>query len=198
MFIVFPRLRMRISLFAVPAAIIMLWLEGRAAFFVLMTSALMHEIGHLVALRLCGCRARRIDILPMGAVIVCPEGIPDKKEAVIAISGPAVSLLCAFVSAVLYLSEPGVILLYAVIINLVLGLFNLMPIKKLDGGKALYCFLSEKTGHKKETAERFCSAVSTVTKLLFASLSAVCIVLSGFNLGVTLLVIALAIQLLTD
>ncbi len=197
MFVVFPRIRTRVSLFALPSAFIMLWLEGMEAFFVLVLSALLHEAGHLIAMKSRGYLVRRIDILPMGAVIVCPEGIPDRDETVIAISGPLASVVCAVISFFLYSSVGSAVSLYAVAINLVLGMFNLLPIKKLDGGKALYCFISEKTD-KKETAERFCSAVSAVTKLLFVSVSVICIISSGFNLGVTVLALALAIQLLTD
>ncbi len=197
MFVVFPRIRTRVSLFALPSALIMLWLEGVEAFLVLVISALLHEAGHLIALKSRGYLVRRIDILPMGAVIVCPEGIPDRDETIIAISGPLTSIVCAIISFFWYYSVGSAVALYAVAINLVLGTFNLLPIKKLDGGKALYCFVSEKND-KKETAERFCSAVSAITKLLFVSVSVICIALSGFNLGVTVLSLALAIQLLTD
>lgn len=197
MFIVLPRIRTRISLFALPAILVMLWLEGAEAFLVLVISAFLHEAGHILAMRLCGYRVRRVDILPMGAVIVCPEGIPDRAETIIAVSGPFASALCAAASFLWYSATGSAVAVYAVVINLVLGLFNLLPIKKLDGGKALFCFLSEKT-NKKETAERFCSAVSTVTKLFFAALSIICILSSGYNLGVTVLSLALAVQLLTD
>lgn len=198
MFIVFPRIRTRISILALPTLLVMVWLEGGAAVAILVVSALLHEAGHIAAMRLCGHRVRRIDVLPMGAVIVCPEGIPDKQETIIAVSGPLVSLSCAFSAMLWCLADTNAVSAYAVVINMALGLFNLLPIKKLDGGKALYCFVSEKTKHKKETAERFCSAVSTVTKLWFVAVCAVCIALSGYNLGVILLLLALAVQLLID
>lgn len=195
MFVVFPRIRLRVSVLAVPTFIVMLWLEGALPFAMLMLSALLHELGHIFAMRACGHIPRRIDVLPMGALIVCPEGIADRDEACIAIAGPLVSLFCALGFSVWFALTGSVLALYATVINAALGIFNLIPIKKLDGGKALCCFLAAK-GTKKEAAERFCSAASAISKCLFAVASIACAMLANFNAGVVLLSAALAFQLL--
>ena len=193
MFIVFPRFRLRLSVLALPSFLLMLWLEGVLPLALMLFSAAFHEFGHLAALRRCGRRARRIDILPMGALIVCPEGIPDADECVIALTGPLFSLFLFVLSALLYLAFGSTVFLFSAVINLVLSLFNLLPERKLDGGKALLCFLLCKTN--KETAEQICTAVSFAATLLLSAVMLFLIYLSGFNAGVILLSGTLLIQL---
>ncbi len=199
MFILFPKLRMRVSVFSIPSAILMLWLEGAIPFLILMLSAAVHELGHIVAIHFCGYRIRRFDILPMGALLVCPEGIPYNKEVIIALGGPFASLLCGVVSLALAFTFRSVDLLFASVINIVLAVFNLMPFKKLDGGKALFCYLlcSEKNNQNKKTAERICSAASIMATVVFVCFLACFVFASNFNLGVILLSAVLLFQLLS-
>lgn len=185
MYILFPRLRLRVSAFALPGALLLIYCEGLLPFCILFLSCLLHEFGHLAALCICKCRYRRIDILPMGALIVCPEGMPYKKELAVALAGPAASAL-GFAAALAFFAAFGSVpALYAFAVGAVLCLFNLMPAKRLDGGKALLNYLLM---HKeKDTAERICSAVSSVVfVLLFALAAAVYFALDG-NAGVMLM-----------
>ena len=196
MYAVFPRLRLRVSVFAMPALLVMLWCEGILPFLVLLLSASLHELGHVTVMTIEGYRYRRIDILPMGALIVCPEGIPDRIELKIALGGPLASLLCALIcfAFLKFFSVP--VLLYAALVNCVLGLFNLMPVKKLDGGKALACFLSVKYPEKEKTAELICSAASVFSIVIFIILEITAVFAAGFNLGVIILSAVLLFQLL--
>lgn len=193
MFIVFPRMRLRLSVLALPSFLLMLWLEGLMPFCLMLFSAAFHELGHLAALRQCGRRARRIDILPMGALIVCPEGISDRDEALIALAGPLFSLFLFALSAIGYLIFGTVFFLFAAVINLVLAVFNLLPERKLDGGKALYCFLLSITN--KETTEQICTVASFASTAVLSAVMLYCIFNSGFNAGVMLLSGALLLQL---
>lgn len=185
MYILFPRLRLRVSAFALPGALLLIYCEGLLPFCILFLSCLLHEFGHLAALCICKCRYRRMDILPMGALIVCPEGMPYKKELAVALAGPAASALGCAATLAFFAAFGSVSALYAFAVGAVLCLFNLMPAKRLDGGKALLNYLLM---HKeKDTAERICSAVSSVVfVLLFALAAAVYFALDG-NAGVMLM-----------
>ena len=144
MFIVFPRFRIRVSIFAIPILITMIWLEGLLPFAIMLLSALAHEVGHLSALYFLGHKVRRIDILPMGAVIVVPEGMSDIDECKIALCGPFASLICALLSIGICMINTSALSVFSLVVNCVFGVTNLLPIQKLDGGKALYCYLSHK------------------------------------------------------
>lgn len=185
MYILFPRLRLRVSAFALPGALLLIYCEGLLPFCILFLSCLLHEFGHLAALCICKCRYRRMDILPMGALIVCPEGMPYKKELAVALAGPAASALGCAAALAFFAAFGSVSALYAFAVGAVLCLFNLMPAKRLDGGKVLLNYLLM---HKeKDTAERICSAVSSVVfVLLFALAAAVYFALDG-NAGVMLM-----------
>ena len=185
MYILFPRLRLRVSAFALPGALLLIYCEGLLPFCILFLSCLLHEFGHLAALCICKCRYRRMDILPMGALIVCPEGMPYKKELAVALAGPAASALGCAAALAFFAAFGSVSALYAFAVGAVLCRFNLMPAKRLDGGKALLNYLLM---HKeKDTAERICSAVSSVVfVLLFALAAAVYFALDG-NAGVMLM-----------
>lgn len=183
---------MRLSVLALPAATVMLWLEGWQAFSIMAVSALLHELGHIIAIYVCGYRVRRVDVLPMGALIVLPEGIPDRLEAIIALSGPAVSCLCGAVSFAVFAMNRSAFALLGVVINLSLGLFNLLPVRKLDGGKALCCILRHKNI---KSADRISACASYAAFMIFIFVASLCVILSGNNLGVLLLSAALILQL---
>ena len=192
-----PRLRLRISIYAIPTLLLMLWLEGFAPFILLLSSAFVHELGHLWAMHLSERKPRRIDILPMGAVIVCPEGIPHGWEALIAISGPAFSFVGAIIAIIAFCATGHALALYAIVINLALATFNLLPVKKLDGGKAMQSFLLYKNT-KEKAAKQICFAASVISKCIFAFVAITCVVISNFNLGVITLASALLVQILFD
>lgn len=191
MFIVFPRFRLRISLLALPIFICMLWLEGGLAFTVMLISALIHELGHLLAVRLLSYGVRRVDILPMGALIVLPEGIGYRDEAIIAASGPIASLLAAILFLFSFLIFRNAFLLFGAVMNALLGIFNLLPVKKLDGGKALCCYLL----HKGKEGTRICAFASLAAKGIFIFFAVFCFFASGRNLGVALISVSLLLQL---
>ncbi len=193
MFIVLPRFRTRVSVFALPTLMLIFWLEGFAPFVVMLASAAVHELGHLMTMKSLGYRMRRIDILPMGALIVLPEGVSYRDELKIAFSGPLASLLCALLSLALFLTTNSVLALFAACSNLVLALFNLLPERKLDGGKALYYYLLIKTNP--ETAEKVSSTASAVSSAVFVSLFLLCITLTNRNLGIILISLTLLTQL---
>ncbi len=206
MFLVFPRYKLRVSVFAVPSLILLYWCEGGLPFVILFLSALFHEIGHLAAIKYLGYQVRRIDLLPMGAVIVVPEGIPDNHEWKIAIWGPLVSLLLAFVSGVCFFLFPILPFLFSFVMNIIIAFFNLMPIKQLDGGKALFCFLVSRSSNrmhvdsasweiKQKKTERICSVFSAVSVLVFVFIATMVVAVTGFNLGAVLLLIVLVLQL---
>lgn len=191
MFIVFPKIRLRLSVFALPSFLLMLWLEGALPFAIILFSALMHEFGHLLALKILKYRVRRIDILPMGALIEVPEGIIYRDEAIIAVSGPLTSIILSLVCTVLFLITKDVYALFGAAMNALLGLFNMLPARKLDGGKALCCLLL----HKNKKAERICSAASIASKAVFLFIAVLCFLLCDYNLGVAILSFSLLLQL---
>ena len=100
-------------------------------------SALCHELGHLAALAAAGAEVERFRLTAFGAEIRADTRyLPYGREILCTLAGPAVNLVLALVLA----RAAGDYALAGA--NLLLGLFNLLPIPSLDGGRALYLFLS--------------------------------------------------------
>lgn len=183
---------MRISVLALPTVLILLKNEGGQPFLLMLLSALAHECGHILALKHFGYRVRRVDVLPFGAVIVVPEGLPYLCELVIALAGPAVSLLCSLLGCSLFFATKTPYALYFALINAVLGIFNLLPTAKLDGGKALASYLAQKNH---PSAQKLCRCISLCAQSLFVTLCALAIIASDLNLGVILISVSLILQI---
>jgi Zn-dependent protease len=106
--------------------------------FAFIGGLLVHELGHVVAMRAYGVRIKGMYfIFPLGAVIV-PIGSPPTRfsEAVIGLAGPAAGLLTAFVALAVFsvTGEPLAVGIAGVFAFF--NLFNLLPARPLDGGRA--------------------------------------------------------------
>jgi stage IV sporulation protein FB len=104
----------------------------------------LHEFGHSLQVRRYGIRVRDVVLLPIGGMARA-ERIPEKpwQEIVVAISGPAVNfVLAAVVYGIVKISGRPLdlesdLLTNLLVINLVLGAFNLIPAYPMDGGRIL-------------------------------------------------------------
>ena len=100
-------------------------------------SALCHELGHLTALRLVGAKVEQIRLTAFGAEIRADTRyLPYGREIFCTLAGPALNPHPAVVLA----RAAGDYLLAGA--NLFLGVFNLLPLPSLDGGRALYLAVS--------------------------------------------------------
>lgn len=103
------------------------WLDTELCGWFLL-GMLLHELGHLLVLRVCGVAVRGIRIGISGAVI--ESGCSSYgKEFLCAAAGPAVNILLA---AVVLRAVP----VFAMV-NTALAAVNLLPLYPLDGGRML-------------------------------------------------------------
>ena len=121
-----------------PAMLVLAALAGAGPVLPLVAvSAVCHELGHLLALRLAGARVERFRLTAFGAELTADTRyLPYGRELLCTLAGPAVNLALALVFARL---SGDYVLAGA---NLVLGVFNLLPVPSLDGGRALYLLVS--------------------------------------------------------
>ncbi|WP_028591832.1 M50 family metallopeptidase [Paenibacillus massiliensis] len=106
----------------------------------------VHELGHAAAASMLGARVVSIQMLPFGGVAEIEDQgcLPAWKEIVIALAGPLQNL---FMIAVLLLirnlgTEQHEFIDYVIRGNLMIMLFNLLPVLPLDGGKIVQALLS--------------------------------------------------------
>jgi Zn-dependent protease/predicted transcriptional regulator len=128
------------------------WVSALLAALLLFVSVFLHELSHaLVALRH-GIPVSSITLHVFGGVSALQHE-PDRPgaEIVIAVVGPLTSFAIAGVVAVLAaLLQPGgtaaAVMQYLVLVNVVVGLFNLVPGFPLDGGRVLRALLWKARG----------------------------------------------------
>ena len=165
MYLVFPRIAVRLHVLTVPAVCMLFWLEGTYAAALLLLAAFVHECGHLAALRAFGIVVKRIDVLPMGAVIAYDDSLcPHSQTAWIAFAGAGANLLAG---AVCLPFLHSLYAMYFFAVNLALAITNLTPIETLDGGTMLRSLLM--LGDHADRAEQLCRTVSRVSLLLLAA-----------------------------
>lgn len=114
--------------------------------FTLFLLVFVHELGHVIVARSFGWTVREVKLLPFGGVAEVEEagGVSAKEEAIVAIAGPLQNLwmgLAAWGCGALGLWDLAWVE-YVWKANMMIGLFNLLPIHPLDGGKLLQAALS--------------------------------------------------------
>lgn len=117
-------------------------------------AAAVHELGHIIALLAVGGRVEGFTLTALGGELRLSAGLSYARELPVALAGPLCSLALAW-----GLAARGSFLTAG--ISLALGLFNLLPVGGLDGGRTVAClcgiFLPPLAA---ERTEQICSAAA--------------------------------------
>lgn len=179
-------------------------LLGAVSAVLLFGSVLLHEISHSLVARARGLRVRDITLFIFGGVSnIAGEARSARDEFAIAFVGPLTSLALAglfwFIAQSLgttaglgvllgtargfrTLSPQGAVLSYLAVVNLMLGVFNLIPAFPLDGGRVLRSIIWGVT-RRYERATSIVTLVGQVFGYLLVGLGVVRLVLFGDLIG---------------
>ena len=78
-------------------------------------------------------------------VPIDPYNLSKKEEILVAVAGPISNFILAILLSLILRILPFQIIYYIIIMNLVLGIFNLFPIPPLDGSKIFLNLLPEQS-----------------------------------------------------
>ncbi len=120
------------------------------------TSVLVHEMSHSLVAKSQGTPVGRITLFLFGGMAqIEKEPETPKNEFIMAIAGPAASFVLAILFGIIWLltrqyeiiREP---VRYLTIINIILGIFNMLPGYPLDGGRVLRSIIWKVTDNIKK------------------------------------------------
>lgn len=116
--------------FVAPAALILIVLQ-REEILLCTLFCVLHELGHLSAMLAFGQKPLSVELGYYGMRINCGEKLlPANQDIIISAAGPAVNIILAIIFGLC-----GNFTLMSV--NISLAVFNLLPVKMLDGGRIL-------------------------------------------------------------
>lgn len=174
-------------------------------YVILMIFAFVHELGHLASGLLLGMKPEKIEIKPMGFSInfnIETEDYNKKikkanqlelKKIIIALAGPITNLIIT----IIVLNMPinilkAVNIIYA---NILIFLFNMLPIYPLDGGRVCKGILHICFG--KEKSNQYINNISYITISVLTVISSITILYIK-NIAIFLIIIYLWILVITE
>lgn len=162
-------------------------------------SVLIHEMSHSLVARKRGTPVERITLFLFGGMAeIEKEPETPYSEFIMAIAGPAASfILAVFFGSIWYFSRNfapvGEPVKYLALINLVLGIFNILPGYPLDGGRILRSIIWKVTGNLKR-ATFIASTTGRILGFMIIAVGVVFIFAGNFLNGVWLAFIGWFLQ----
>ena len=157
-------------------------------------AVMLHEIGHLFMMWVKGVAPKGIKLIPASVQITNAFSKCYKNDIVIALAGPMVNFLFFGAFYYNYLCYQNMDMLYFALLNLLIGGYNLLPVKGLDGGTILYCvFCGFFDVNRAELTVKFISVLVGIA-VIFAAVTLHFIGklnLSLYIMGVYILVVSL-------
>lgn len=143
--------------------LILFYITGQLGeYAVILILAFVHELGHLLAGIILGMKPAKLELKPYGISIsfkinpsdynkkIAKGNLLELKKAIVACAGPVTNLIIIIITLNLRLNIfTSLLIIYS---NILLIIFNLIPMYPLDGGRIvkslIYLFLGKKKAEK--------------------------------------------------
>ena len=142
----------------------------------ILAPVIVHELGHIAALRLYGLRVRRVTADLRGLCIEYGGWCAPAGHIVSALAGPAAGLAYALAASYFSARVQNETLTLSAGVSLLLSLFNLLPIWPLDGGRVFSLAVTEALGARR--GERLTGGLSLALSALLL-MGGVCLMWRG-------------------
>lgn len=157
-----------------------------------MLFAFIHEMAHTIIGLILKLKPKTLEIQPFGVGIIFESfENSERNKIIIASAGPITNILIALIFIFIKIKVQTTI----VNVNILLAMFNLIPIYPIDGGRILKAILTTKEG--KEKAETAINKVSNITLIIITLLSSI-LILVYKNIGLFIIIIYLWILVMKE
>ncbi len=127
-------------------------LHVASVLLMLFGSVILHELGHALMGQAFGVFTKEIILTPIGGIALLDRALDNSRAEIwIAWAGPAVNFILVALSLPLLFISNASWLSYFIMVNMMLGVFNLIPAFPMDGGRILRALLAKKYGYKDAT-----------------------------------------------
>lgn len=174
-------------------AFIFLLINQIYMYMLFMIFAIIHECFHLLTGIILGYKVKSIRIMPLGLSISFNEkeeeyntkikksNFNNVKKIVILLMGPISNVVIAFFFMLLNMAEP-------VYVNILIAIFNLLPIYPLDGGQILNRVLRIIYGDFE--AYKICNSVNNIVMSILTAIASIGLVYTK-NIAIIFIIIFL-------
>ena len=141
-----------------------------------MLFAFIHELGHMLAGLLLKLKPKTLSLMPFGISITFEaygyKKLIEIKKIIIALAGPLTNFLIAALVAVLHIDTN---LKHTIIYsNILIGIFNMLPLYPLDGGRILKGIIRSRVSKIK--SEEIINKISNLVIILLTAISSIAII----------------------
>ena len=162
--------------------------------------AFLHELAHMLISLILGFKPRSMEIMPFGFSLnltpkkndfktkIKKSNLVELKYIYVAIAGPLLNLIIAAVFSYISLKVNSEIIDLITYSNLIIFIFNLIPIYPLDGGRVLYSALKINKGDI--IAEKHMNIIKETTIILLTIISSI-LILYLKNIAILFIIIYL-------
>ena len=179
----FGRTKVRIGLPTLMFFAFLILFDRSLRGFMPFVAAILHELGHIAAMALCGQRVESITVLPFGIDIKKKGCLSSYKEDVfVASAGIATNLLLILICSFLPKNDTLTYFKYA---NLLLITINVLPVKTLDGGQIMRSWLL--LWLEPDKAEGVLNVFSFIFILLLSSVAVWLLFSTSYNFSLLLM-----------
>ncbi len=181
-------------------AIIFYFTRQIEIYAILMIFAFLHEMGHFICGLILGLKPKSLKIMPFGLCmefnVLCSDYNKKIKYAskfaikkmIIALAGPITNVLIV-IGCALFKNKIDVILYNNIVYaNLLIAIFNLLPIYPLDGGRVIKEILYVIRGNKKSSED--INIISNISVIIITMISSIAIYYYQ-NIGILFIIIYL-------
>lgn len=177
------RIKINIQIFAI---IIILILTKQIELYAwLMLFTLIHELSHMFTGLILKLKPKTLEIQPFGIGIIFESfENTEKNKIIIAMAGPLMNIIIAIIFGFINIKSQYII----INANILLAIFNLIPIYPLDGGRILKSIIE--IYNKQQNTDDIINKTSNILMIAITAISSILILIYK-NIGLLLIIMYL-------